>query len=101
MFYASYIDADGQTVNNLYDRHEDFHRDTFSPDCVILNVIDLKITGHGYQERKQSAEELAIEFSHADTSGLSYYETWLIQTFFRGIGKRYGLLREFEENCIC
>lgn len=28
-------------------------------------------------------------------------ELYHIQNFFETMGKRYGLLREFRENCIC
>ena len=28
-------------------------------------------------------------------------ELYHIQNFFETMGKRYGLLREFKENCIC
>ena len=101
MFFASYKDAFGKEHANLYFDWNSFHADTFSPECEIIQLIEFTIHGKNYRERKNSLEEIAIEFSHNAVCGLSYGEMYYIQNFFKTMGKRYGLLREFRENCIC
>ena len=102
MFFASYKDASGKEHANLYFNHEQFYKDTFSPECEILQVIVFSISGKNYQERKQYLEELAIDYSNAwyDMDSLSYGEFAIITDFFERNGKRYGLLTEFKENAI-
>ena len=53
-----------------------------------------------YQKRKAEVREEAIEYSCSEEE-LSYGELADRQDYFRRLGKRYGLLREFKENCIC
>ena len=101
MFFASYKDAFGKEHANLYFDWNSFHSDTFSPECEVIQLIEFTIHGRSYRERKSSLEEIAIEFSHNAVCGLSYGEIYHIQNFFETMGKRYGLLREFRENCIC
>ena len=101
MFFASYKDAYGEEHANLYFDWSSFYSDTFSPECEIIQLIEFATHGKNYRERKNSLEEIAIEFSHNAVCGLSYGEIYHIQNFFETMGKRYGLLREFKENCIC
>ena len=55
-----------------------------------------------YQERKEAARQEAIEWqaSFCDQN-YSYGELAEWQAYFERLGRRYGLLREFRENCIC
>lgn len=53
-----------------------------------------------YEKRKAEVREEAIEYSYSEEE-LSYGELAEKQDYFRRLGKRYGLLREFKENCIC
>lgn len=53
-----------------------------------------------YAKRKTEVREEAIEYSYSDEE-LSYGELADKQDYFRRLGKRYGLLREFRENGIC
>ena len=101
MFFASYKDAFGKEHANLYFDWEKYFADTFSSGCEVIQLIEFAIHGRNYRERKNSLEEIAIEFSHNVVCGLSYGEIYHIQNFFETMGKRYGLLREFRENCIC
>lgn len=101
MFFASYKDAFGNEHANLYFDYPSFYADTFSPECEIIQLIEFAIHGKNYRERKNSLEEIAIEFSYNSVCGLSYSEMCYIQNFFETMGKRYGLLREFRENAIC
>ena len=101
MFFASFKDAHGNEHANLYFDWEKYFADTFSPECEVIQLIEFAIHGRNYRERKNSLEEIAIEFSHNAVCGLSYGEIYHIQNFFETMGKRYGLLREFKENCIC
>jgi hypothetical protein len=53
-----------------------------------------------YQKRKAEVRDEAVEYSYSDEE-LSYGELADKQDYFRRLGKRYGLLREFKENAIC
>ena len=101
MFFASYKDAFGKEHVNLYFDWNSFYSDTFSPECEIIQLIEFTTRGKNYRERKNFLQDIAIEFLHSEICGLSYEELYYIQNFFETMGKRYGLLREFRENCIC
>ena len=55
-----------------------------------------------YENRKAEVRAEAIEWQ-ADfcNHDYSYGELASIQDYFRRLGRRYGLLREFKENAIC
>lgn len=100
MFYAKYRDINGEEVAKLYDRGEDYARDMFSPLVEPLTVIDFSVKGKNYRERQSSVRETAIDFQIADEGGLSMEELGRILNWFHEQGKRYGLLKEFQENAI-
>ena len=55
-----------------------------------------------YEKRKAEVREEAIEWQ-ADFGEHDYFYSEIAdkQDYFRRLGKRYGLLREFKENAIC
>ncbi len=55
-----------------------------------------------YEKRKAEVREEAIKWQ-ADFGehNYSYGELVYFEDYFRRLGKRYGLLREFKENAIC
>lgn len=54
-----------------------------------------------YQRVKKNARNKAIEWqSDFDSHNYSYGELIYWADYFRGLAKRYGLVREFEENGI-
>ena len=87
----------GEKVAALYDSTEQFILDTFSPDTSVPYIF----VGKTYAERKASLCEIAQEFQYADEGGLSWGEYADIVEWFSKNGKRYGLIEEFRENCIC
>ena len=72
-------------------------------DEQIICFIPLIISGKSYQERKVDLHNKAVEWSNTQGSypRWSYSELGEIQDFFEKNGKRYGLLKEFQENAIC
>ena len=100
MFYAKFRDADGQEVAYLYDSYDEYYEDTFSPEVEPLSFIDFHVKGKNYRERQSSVRETAIDFQIADEGGLSMEELGRIFNWFHEQGKRYGLLKEFQENAI-
>jgi len=50
------------------------------------------------EEIRQQAIEWQLDFSNHN---YSYYELMEFSDYFYKMGKRYGLLKEFRENCIC
>lgn len=101
MFYANFIDSNGNKQANLYHGYSKWFEDSFSPDTIVNAIIDFKIQGRTYAEKKEYCMNLAIEFQSANDGGLSYGELADIQHFFEVNGKRYGLIQEFRENAIC
>lgn len=79
-----------------------FQKDTFSPLTKDIAILKFKLKGKTYQERKEAAQDLAITWQHefSDLSW-SYSELAEILGYFEKIAKKYGLMKEFKENCIC
>lgn len=104
MLFARISRADGKwTEENLYMNFEELHKDTFNPSATPLVIVPFQISGKTYRERQESLRNLAIDFQYASEGadiGLSYREMAYIADYFRRMGRRYGLLREFEENAI-
>ena len=101
MFYAAFTDQDGRLHSNLYSSYPAYFAETFSPDIEVYVVIPFKLYGKTYAARKECARELAARFQAENRPGLSWAEVAEITAYFEKIGRRYGLLREFQENCIC
>lgn len=105
MIFAKIKTADGHTESNLYWYWDALHADTFSPDSDVLFVLPFEIHGKTYGDRKESLRNLAIDFQYnndGDTDWqLTYGELGYIGEYFERMGRKYGLLREFRENCIC
>ena len=79
----------------------EWNSDTFSPCCLGMNVLDFKIGGKTYQERKNNLEELAKNWQNNFASlNWSYGELAEIQDYLYKNAKRYGLVQIFKENCI-
>lgn len=93
MILANYTE-NGEKTAGLFRRMKDLPIDA-------ENVLKLAVSGRTYQEKKNALWDLAVEYSGVDTSGLSYAEIGAIQDFFTVAGRRFGLLDEFKENCIC
>ena len=105
MFYARIKHPEGFTEKKLYWNWDAYHHDTFSPDAETLDILGFSVSGKNYHDRKESARNLAIDFStmvseSADVD-LSCAELYYIGQYFSDIGRKYGLLREFRENAIC
>ena len=94
------VTNNGKSTTSLYTSYDQWYSDTFSP-CCKYELVDLKVKGKTYKERKESLSETAHDFIRIDQGGLSYGELAIIQNWFRTNAKRYGLLKEFEENYIC
>lgn len=104
MFMAKLTNTStGVSVCNLYADNEistTFYDDTFSP-LVDYTILDFKIAGKTYVERKNAARQLAIDYQYMDDcGGLSWGEFAVITSYFEKIGRRYGLIQEYRENGI-
>lgn len=54
-----------------------------------------------YQEKKEDARQIAIDWQiEASEQNYSYGELADYGEYFRKLGRRYGLLKEFRENAI-
>lgn len=104
MFIGKY-EIDGRDYFNLYYKNangwEEWHKDTFDPECENIEMLDFKISGKTYQERKASLQDLAIEWqTRFAWWGWSYSELGEMGSYFYENAKRYGLVKEFKENAI-
>ena len=55
-----------------------------------------------YQEAKRAAQEFAIDTQNIiSENNFSYGEIADISDILHALGRRFGLVREFKENCIC
>ena len=55
MFYANFIDGDGNKQANLYYGYSKWFEDSFSPDTIVNAIIDFKIQGRTYAEKKMQS----------------------------------------------
>ena len=97
---------DGHTESVVFEHgHSNMVDGVRAAKAVFLFVLPFRIAGNTYQERKESLRDLAIDFQYnndGDTDiQLSMYEIAVVEDFFRRMGRKYGLLREFRENSIC
>lgn len=104
--FIGYYELDGEEYFNIYykckEGYEIWLKDTFSPTCENIKVLNFEIKGKTYEERKGCLLDLAIDYSNNFASlSWSYGELAEICDWFNKNGKRYGLLREFRENAIC
>ena len=102
MILAIY-ERNGEYTGGLWYSWEAYNKETFSPECETVMCYDFTTKGNTYADRKKFVRNFAVDWSHA--CGLyeswSYGELFEIQSEFERLGRRYGLLREFHENCIC
>ena len=102
MFIGIFKNNEGKIENYIYFSFEEWNRDTFNPLTEIIGMLDFKIQGKNYTEKKANLEDLAKEWQGQFASyNWSYGELATIGEYFNKNGKKYGLLREFKENCIC
>ena len=104
--FIGYYELENEQYNNIYYKnklgYKLWNEDTFSPDTKNMNILDLAIKGKTYKERKYFAEEIAKIWQNEFSSlNWSYNELAIMNEYFYKIGKKYGLLKEFKENCIC
>jgi hypothetical protein len=105
MFIGCYT-LDKQEKNYIYYKNkyglEEWEKDTFRPDTENIKILDFTIKGKSYQEKKENARQLAIDWQlNFACLSWSYGELFEITSYFEKIGKRYGLLKELKENAIC
>lgn len=76
--------------------------DTFSPNVENIELLDFKIKGNNYKEKRYSLEDIAIDWVYQfSTLCWSYSELAEIENWFYKNAKRYGLLEEFRVNGVC
>ena len=97
MFYAIYREKNGTKVGHLFDSMVGFMMLT---DANPIDIVDFKVSGRTYEEKKESARQLAIDFQHMECGGMYMSEYAEVTDFFRKIGKRYGLSAEFEREGV-
>jgi len=85
----------------MFDNWGDYNTMVFSPYVDTLFITDFKVKGKTYAERKEYIRDMAIDYSNNQACGLSWGEVAYVSDMFYELGKRYGLLKEFKENCIC
>lgn len=103
--FIGYYEIEGKENFNIYYNNVNgwdlFHSDTFSPETKNIKILQFKINGKNYQERKENLKDLAIDYSlHFAPLSWSYGEIATIQDYFYTNARRYGLIKEFKENCI-
>lgn len=104
--FIGYYETNGKENFSIYYKNANgfrkWQKDTFSPTCENITVLDFKISGETYQERKNNLEELAKDWQlNFAALPWSYSELYEINNYFYENAKRYGLLRTFHENGIC
>lgn len=95
---------DGDCRCGLWDSWSSCSRDLWSPSKTVVFAYDFSARGRSYRDRKEFVESHAVEWSNwigQTDNDLSYEEWAIINSCFEHVGRQYGLLRDFRENCIC
>lgn len=102
LIYAAYTDRNGEQQSRVFTAYADYYGATLGAEldtCIEFSFAPG--TYKDYAARQDHARDLAIRFQSEQRPGLSLGELAAIEDFFYTVGRRYGLLREFRENCIC
>ena len=95
----------GLYETQLYFSCAEYYRRTSDPKMIITEELIFALDGHTYDEKKESARNIATTFSNWDYSkdfcGFSYGEHMTLANWLERVGRRYGLLGEFKENGLC
>ena len=74
----------------------------FGDNCYMIEGLRQKRHDNRFKECRENIRDFAIEWQRSwQNANYSYYEVSVWEGFFNHYGKRYGLLTEFRENCIC
>lgn len=98
------VNYDGKFYGGIWNSWRDFYSDTFSPEYETFYCYDFTTKGKTYKDRKSYVQDCAIGWSNVCglmDNDFSQGEWLIVESEFRRLGKRYGLLREFRINCIC
>ena len=102
MFIGIFKNTDKKIENYLYNDMKAWLKDTWNPSIEIIGLLDFKINGKIYTEKKANLEDLAKDWQNNFAYyPWSYGELAEIENYFLKNAKRYGLLKEFHENGIC
>ena len=101
MFIGVFKNTDNKIENYIYYSWKEWHKNTFNPTVEIIGLLNFKISGKKYIEKQENLKNLAIEWQlNFSNYNWSYGELAEIYGFFEKNGRKYGLLKEFKENCI-
>lgn len=104
--FIGFYRLDGEENFAIYykckEGYDEWKKDSSSPSCEDVEILDFKISGKTYREKQNSLEELAKDWQlNFSPLSWSYGELYEIENYFYENGKRYGLLKVFHENAIC
>lgn len=91
-------DINCQRESRLYRTWGEFYEDTFSPLVFPTKVIELKLHGKTYSEKKECLKSIVMDLT--DVVDLSYMELCLVQAWIEANAQRFGLVNEFTDNGI-
>ena len=101
MFIGVFKNAKNKIENYVYFDWRAWHTDTWNPTIEIIGLLNFKISGKTYTEKKASLEDLAKDWQNNFACyAWGYGELAEIYNFFEKNAKKYGLLKEFKENGI-
>jgi hypothetical protein len=93
------------TTFHSYNNYSELITESFSPESITVWLLDTDTPPKGktYNIKKSRLRSKAINYNNiigGINNGVSMLELSLIQDYFTRYGKRYGLLKEFNENGI-
>lgn len=103
MIYNTYTK---ETATMIFYSYEELHKAAFSPGLEYTVIdTDKAPPGKTYSEKKNALHDLAVAYSYSYSAdhvdGMAWSELFEMQCYFREYGRRYGLLTEFDLECIC
>ena len=84
-----------------WDDVKQFYKQAKEQGFRFFNPIDFTLHGKTYRDKKAQLRGIAVEWSITTPPDMSQGELATIGDYFERNGKRYHLLKEFNENGIC
>lgn len=104
MVYAVYRDYNGHAKGGVLNSWDEYFSDPDNPqteESIICLISDRAALAGSYEDKKACIRNAGIDYLNSFSEiSLSYGEIVTMQDYFTKMGRRFGLINEFRENCI-
>lgn len=99
--FAIYKTDKGDIDGGVFDLTLKEYHNLLPDNYEDIYAYDFKAAGNNYEEQKANVQAAAIDYSNAEKYDMDYGALLFVSDGFERLGRRYGLLTEFHNECIC